>query len=231
VRAPFTEPEIAALDAACPFELMRFTLIYDGELAASGNSPKPKEKWRIRRALQPQLAELWQTHTMLSRLAYVSIPTSGGYFSIERHHKEPLDPRPNNPGDRLLCGPIEVAGNKFIPLVRDSMALVCHLQILFLRKEAPGKLVKQGGDLDNRIKTLFDALRMPKADEMQAAEGPIEDPFYCLAEDDSLITGYEVSTGYLLTRPGGNVHDVHLAIDVNIKVTHVRSYNLPLLGD
>jgi hypothetical protein len=210
---------------------MRFTLTYDGELGSSGNSPKPEEKWQIRRALHPQLAELWQTHPVLSRLAYVAIPQSGGFWTVEQHHKEPFAPRPNNPGDRALCGPIEVGGAKFIPLVRDSMASICHLQILFLRKEAPGKLIKQAGDLDNRIKTLFDALRMPNLDEMRLINGPIDEPFYCLLEDDTLISGFEVNSGYLLSRPGANLKDVHLVIEVIIKVTHVRSYNLPLLGD
>jgi len=210
---------------------MRFTLIYEGELFASGNKPKPKEKWEIRRKIQPQLAELWQTHPVLSRLAYISIPTSGGYFAVELHHKAPHEPRPPTPGNVQLLGPINVGDSKFIPLVRDSMATVCHLKINFLRKEEPGKLMRQDGDLDNRIKTLFDALRMPKADEMQHAGGPVEEPFHCLLEDDSLITGYEINTGYLLTGPNANKHAVHLSIDVSVKVTHVKSYNLPLLGD
>jgi hypothetical protein len=35
------------------------------------------------------------------------------------------------------------------------------LNILFLRADIPGKVV-QSGDIDNRLKTLFDALRMPQ---------------------------------------------------------------------
>ena len=35
---------------------MRFTLIYQGDLPPSGDA---EEKWRIRRAIEPQLRKLW----------------------------------------------------------------------------------------------------------------------------------------------------------------------------
>ena len=54
-----------------------------------------------------------------------------------------------------------------------------------------GRIVHNGGDLDNRIKTLFDALRVPSA----ASEIPKPDQFdyssggmYCLLQDDKLIS-------------------------------------------
>jgi hypothetical protein len=54
---------------------------------------------------------------------------------------------------------------KYIPLIRKSLHLACALDIQFLRHEEPGLLVLQGGDLDGRLKTLFDAMRMPSARE------------------------------------------------------------------
>jgi hypothetical protein len=33
--------------------------------------------------------------------------------------------------------------------------------ITLLRPEAPGNIVTQGGDIDNRLKTLLDALKVP----------------------------------------------------------------------
>jgi hypothetical protein len=44
------------------------------------------------------------------------------------------------------------------------MGSACSLSILFLRHEPQGGII-QSGDLDNRINTLFDALRIP--DELQ----------------------------------------------------------------
>ena len=51
-------------------------------------------------------------------------------------------------------------GFKFAPLVNKKLELVSELDILFLRPEEPGQIVS-GGDIDNCLKTLFDALRCP----------------------------------------------------------------------
>jgi hypothetical protein len=59
---------IDLLNLAAPFALMKFTLTYSGSLLASGNKPKPAEVWAIRNAIHPQLAELWQTHPVLTGL-------------------------------------------------------------------------------------------------------------------------------------------------------------------
>jgi hypothetical protein len=201
------EAELAALDAACPIDIMKFTLTFDGELPASGNSPKPKDKWEIRRQFQPQLAELWEVSPVLRRVSHAQVPIDGGgYWTIEQHHSVPAKIAKQD-GMRYLCEPIPVGGHHFVPLIRDSLALLCGLEILFLRKEEPGALVKQGGDLDNRIKTLFDALRMPKADEMLLWNDD-PDPFHC--EDDTLISDYSIRSGRLLTRPGSNEKEVRL---------------------
>jgi hypothetical protein len=51
----------------------------------------------------------------------------------------------------------------------------------------PGSIFTHAGDLDNRIKTLFDALRVPRGkDEIQHYQ-PTGDCCYCLMEDDALI--------------------------------------------
>jgi hypothetical protein len=125
----FLSGEQAALECVAPLHGMKFTLTYDGELPASGNSPKPKDKWEIRRRLHPQLAELWQTHPVLRRMkAGVWVPPEDAYWATEQHHKAPHDP-PDPArmiGDHInLCEALEVGGRKFIPLVRESMALIC----------------------------------------------------------------------------------------------------------
>ena len=62
-------------------------------------------------------------------------------------------------------------------------------------------------------------------------EVPDADPFFTVLESDAMITDLNVRTDRLLTRPGGNVHDVHLIIEVSVKVTRVGPWNMPLLGD
>ena len=116
-----------------------------------------------------------------------------------------------------------------MPLIRDSVGLACSLDIVFMRKGAIGSLVSQDGDLDNRIKTLFDGLRMPKPNEMKNHH-PGEEPFYCLLQDDALITGFKVDTDRLLTKPGGNIHEVRLVIDVSVKVMHAGTFNMPFFA-
>jgi hypothetical protein len=95
---------------------------------------------------------------------------------------------------------------------------VCSLDVIFLRRDEPGNLIQGGGDIDNRIKVLFDALRMPQSVEELAGATPSTDqePFYCLLEDDRLITEVKVTTDRLLTPPmaSESQNDVHLVMRV-----------------
>jgi hypothetical protein len=225
--------DFAALNLCAPFDLMKFRLTYEGDLRASGNKPRPRDKWAIRKALHPQLWELWQTHPVLRRSpSFAHIPKTGGpFFHFDDYHQPDLvGPIRDDSNVIDLFAPIEVEGFRFRPLVRSSMHLACGLDIVFLRKEEPGALVLQGGDIDNRIKTLFDALKMPDKQDL-ATDQPDVDPFYTLLESDALITDCAIHTDRLLTRPGSSVHDVHLMIEVSIKVTRVGPWNMPLLGE
>ena len=73
------------------------------------------------------------------------------------------------------------------PLVLKRFSLLCALKILFLRRDIPGKAII-AGDIDNRVKTLIDALRMPNSqnelvgDDVEPRFG--DDPFFCLLADD-----------------------------------------------
>ena len=98
-----------------------------------------------------------------------------------------------------------------------------------LRKEEPGK-VYQAGDLDNRLKTLFDALAVPK-DEQVVSDQTIVDPIYCLLEDDALIANCTIETHRLLSRPLASKYAVILLIEVDVRVIQPRQYNQPFLGD
>ena len=83
-----------------------------------------------------------------------------------------------------------------------------------LRPELPGQTLIVGGDIDNRLKTLFDALRIPKVGETaEPQEGGIS-PFYCLLQDDSLINHISVTTDILLLDVDPN--HVQLVVFVNL---------------
>jgi hypothetical protein len=62
--------------------------------------------------------------------------------------------------------------------------------------------------------------------------GPqIEEPIYCLLEDDALITGVDISTHRLLSRPRASKYEVRLIIEVDVSVTQSHLYNQAFLGD
>jgi hypothetical protein len=71
----------------------------------------------------------------------------------------------------------EVGPFHFAPLVSSALGweTIASLEILLLRPTQPGDLINTGGDLDNRMKTLFDALRLPAAGELPKDEMPSED--------------------------------------------------------
>ena len=60
-----------------------------------------------------------------------------------------------------------------------------------LRPELPGGIVTSGGDIDNRLKTLFDALSVPQQRQQMTDTARLSsttDPTFTLLEDDKLIT-------------------------------------------
>jgi len=196
---------------------MDFRLLYDGPLASEGDR---FQKHEIRRALHPQLSALWQHHPVLDRIKQTRVgdvdPSTGGFQTrftelVNKFRKEPF---------------------RFVPLVTESLNLVCTLDILFLRREAPGSLVNNKGDTDNRIKTLFDALRYPgEPNELDGIvpQGVDEtNLFFCLLEDDKLIVGYSVVTDILLKPPADRASRNHVSILLNVRVkpTIVTNENL-----
>jgi hypothetical protein len=216
-----------------PFDFMRFRLVYDGKLKAAGNNnPRSAEKWALRRIFCPQLASLSVTHPIMRGVAITAKGLgAGGVYNASPHVSVDVDiTSPHEKTKNALLELVDIGGYKFIPLVRRSLALICELDILFLRNDAPGSIVKSGGDLDNRIKTLFDGLRMPTPDELKVDKPDIQ-PFYCLLEDDSLISSFAVRTDRLLTDPARDEQRVLLVIDVKLTAIKLTAHNVGFLAD
>jgi len=83
----------------------------------------------------------------------------------------------------------------------------------------------QGGDIDNKLKTLLDAFSVPQVNQVPAKDCPTTDeqPLFCLLEDDSLITSLEIKTGRLL-RPSRTPADVSLLIHVTTRSLHTNHF-------
>ncbi len=104
---------------------------------------------------------------------------------------------------------------RFIPIISDRIYMAAQLNIFILKPGPKGSIVTLGGDLDNRLKTLLDSLKVPEGNALppRVSPGPDEDPFYCLLEDDSLITGLSISTDQFL-EPNIGHSEVVLTIKV-----------------
>lgn len=89
------------------------------------------------------------------------------------------------------------------------------MAITFLRR-GNDPLVTSAGDLDNRIKTLWDCLRMPHTEsEMNGFPDAYKGkPFFSVLEDDSLVGSFSVSPDEWL-KPGSS-DEVSLLIKVTI---------------
>lgn len=115
--------------------------------------------------------------------------------------------------------PVEIGTRRFTALVHPRWEFRADLDITMLRPEDPGGVIVRG-DIDNRLKTLFDALTMPRHDQDVPAgwsPGPDEDPVHCLLDDDSLIKAVSVRTDRLLAP--GHPTDVKLIIRVAVQTS------------
>src|SRR5712675_1742218 len=155
---------------------MEFSLYYRGPLRANADAT---EKHRRRKLFHQQLKVVWS--------------------------QPPLDDEHDllNPihGPKNTCILKSLGAFQFAPLITEPLFLVGELEITMLRPQPPGSIVTRGGDIDNRLKTLLDALSMPP--EVGALPDgvepdPEESPFFCLLEDDKLLTRVSVATDRLL---------------------------------
>ena len=184
---------------------MEFTLLYQGPLKANG---QPDHKQEIRKEFHAQLKKLWTQPPLDGYRRYLEeIPAKGEISVIKKFDDF-----------------------SFAPLVTEELQMVAEIHVTLLRPEAPGSIVTQGGDIDNRIKTLLDSLRMPQnkselpKDTLPSEE---ENPFFCLLEDDNLITKLEIDTDRLLT-PESKSSDVCLLLKITIKAIGMTWGNMGL---
>jgi hypothetical protein len=84
-------------------------------------------------------------------------------------------------------------GFRWVPLVQRKKAVACAIDFLILRRHIP-QGTEGFADIDNRIQTLVDGLRIPDdKSELVPGDKPAEDedPFFVLMQDDRSF--YEVS--------------------------------------
>lgn len=202
---------------------MDFTLRYRGSLPPfTAREKRVEEKHAIRTVFRRQLGELWKLEPTLSYWLKLRLPEA----TLERKALV-IRPAPNQ-ADWLneWC---RVGSYRFVPMATRHNRLACRLAIKFLRYGHPGDLVDNAGDLDNRLKVLLDALRMPHNEsELPPPQGPPDDDyFYCLMEDDRLITSLTVESDRLLEpAAGGDESLVDIWLGVTVKPLVVTPLNI-----
>jgi hypothetical protein len=190
--------------------------MYKGRLPAQssgGGGSRLREKHLIRKEFHKQLRELWKQHPDLRFQAeqnFIVTMTPNNLVSPPGANIRQIFPTESGqPNAKTWVEHIadnhQRCGGRFVPLISEDGGFTCSLDILFLRRDNPGNLIASGGDIDNRLKVLLDGLKMPSviADLGGLPLISDEDPFFCLLEDDSLITGITVTTDRLLVPAGG----------------------------
>lgn len=221
--------EIGTGDPIESENLVEFRLLYSGELLPSGGAnSRAGEKHAIRRHFHPQLRRLWNIKPNLRQLADQA-------FLYSPELRENPAPVVRTEQERIEIGLTTIgtqwsrAGYNFVPLVTPGMSLRCSLDVLLLRP-SDKQLVLRQGDLDGQLKTLFDALRIPETLAEAGGTGPQEDetPFFCLLQDDRLISEVRVVSDELLLLPQHKelkANDCFAVIHVKINHNPPRSFD------
>ena len=177
---------------------MDLRLTFDGLLMSTGNRGRPEHVHEIRRKFHPQLRRFWEVSPI------INISNDG------------------NKRVQGLATKFSKNGYRFVPLVERDRGWICAVSILLLRPLAVSRAVLSQGDLDGQLATLFDALAMPRhAEQLKGFETPSEgeDPFFCLLEDDSLITQASVETGLLLQTTEAGLDDNAARAVISVEVS------------
>lgn len=210
----------------CPIiDLMEFRLVYSGSLIKSHQGRSFWEKHQIRKYFHDQLKTLWETHPVFQFYTQPHHVERGGFSDYVVRHYTTID---------------EIAAQYegYVPLAAASYGAVCELEILFLRQEPPGGIINHsagGGDIDNRLKVLIDALSIPPRGTkppVKQGDSPDPSPFYVLMSDDSIITSLKVTVDRLLVplQEPPNPSDACVVIHVNVKTYNPLKtpYNVPI---
>lgn len=136
---------------------LKFRLTYQGQLLSETNRGKlldarARHKHEIRKSLHPQLKRLWEiSPNLLLKPLELPAGTKGVRFGA-----------PKDQHTAKGLSEIFTLGNyNFVPLLTRGMGAICKIDVLYLRAGAPGSAFSSG-DIDNRLKTLFDGLTVPR---------------------------------------------------------------------
>ena len=202
---------------------MEFILIYDGILK-SGKSSEPEDKQKIRRQLSVQLERFLESNkSFRDSLFEKHEPISFGSAEIIDGDLQWIDGEKHSLIEDEITA-THIRGFNFIPLISSKLSMYAELDIVLLTTDPQSDLITSNGDIDNKLKTLFDALGVPAHANQISVEG-VGETIYCLLEDDKLIRKVTVEKAQLLNEPKGR-NEVLALIKVKTKVGIVGLRNI-----
>jgi hypothetical protein len=192
---------------------MDITLVYRKDLpAAQNNDKRTLEKHRMRLLFSEQLRRVWEENPILyvARGGNCADGTFDGYRVTDVVRERQF-------GQCRVKG-VWCAFTAW-PLVMHFNGLTCHVDITLASRKAPGSIVNDG-DLDNRLKIIFDALRLPRGPKEVPGSFNEEAELFTLLEDDSLISKVSIEWERLLTpqEPSEPENYVELRIKATTKI-------------
>jgi len=220
---------------------MEFRLVYEGQLRSGQGGKKSVDQRAIRKVVHQQLRQLWEMTPELKMRSGPHSILEAPPAQVTASQTRKITMAASLPRESLW----ETLGNEWkrcdyrcVPLVSNRLKLTCGLDVLLLWRD---RIVPIGpsGDIDNRLKTLFDALQIPQS--CGDVDSPVQKDEYlfCLLENDNLITDVRVTTDRLFTpfdpTPGpGASHPenhVHLVTPSDFDIRHsfagAVSYEIP----
>ncbi len=178
---------------------MKFRLLYVGEVKINPRK-RASHVHDIRMALSQQLQNLLDIPPYSKIKNFIHAPDQNG--SVKNILRK-------------------VDGIEFVPVISSELDLLAELEIQILHPELLGTA---RADIDNRTKTLLDALRRPQ-DAHEVPEGVHRGGrVYTLLDDDHLVTRLTVNTSHWLDAT--NPNDLFLMITVNIRASKGTQDNI-----
>lgn len=216
--------------SADPYEgAMKFRLTWHGQLfGASRNSSRASEKHEMRMVFHEQLKRLWRQHEPLRQLS--SLPFPDYETAVSGQQGGPFREKCQS-YQKLVSENHNQHGHKWLPLVLEASAVTCSVDILLLRSGAKGHVLHLG-DIDGRLKVIFDALGIPRDGSGVTPPDRESEPTYVLLEDDRLISHVAVESDELLEPTGETEvqNDARVIITINVKMTSPNWLSLRFHG-
>ncbi|MDR1691560.1 MAG: hypothetical protein LBR35_01850 [Rickettsiales bacterium] len=179
---------------------MRFKLIYKGQVKIN---PKKRTQHinKIRMVISEQLKNLYEIDP---------------YSDL----KKLMTKTPGKPSIIRTVGGVD-----FISLISPEMNFLAEINMQLL---VPELTTTPRADIDNRMKTLLDALRRPQ-DSHEVAQGVDKtQPVYTLLDDDKYVSELTINTSHLLDQ-SGDEDEVLVIISVGLRATKATQQNFNFL--